>query len=99
MKTYLIEACLKGLDAEELIPLKNNVKPHKAPLRSYTPAEKVGVIEKTKSPWQHLPVVIPKRGGGSRIAINYRLVNAETVFDDQSFPSTEDSLQVYEGAQ
>jgi transposase InsO family protein len=60
--------------------------------------EKAGVIEKSKSPWWHLPVVVPKRGGGSRIAINYRLVNGETEFDALPFPRIEDLLQECAGA-
>jgi transposase InsO family protein len=106
----LAEACLRKIPADVIIPLKEKAVERRAPLRRYSPSEfqvlkeqipelvRQGVIEKSKSPWRHLPVVVSKRGGGYRVAINYRLVNEETEFDAFPFPRIEDLLAQCAGA-
>ena len=56
-----------------------------------------GVIRKSTSPWRHLPVVVPKRNGGSRMAIDYRPVNKVTEFDAFPTPSISELLEKLHG--
>ena len=96
----LAEACLKGIKPEEIIQLVPNAKPRR-PFSSHEwqalklqipELQKQGVIEKSRSPWRHAPVIVPKQGGGVRIAINYKPVNEFTIFDAYPIPRMDDLL-------
>ena len=44
-----------------------------------------GVIEESCSPWRHSQVIVPKKNGDYRMAINYKPVNNVTIFDSYPF--------------
>ena len=56
-----------------------------------------GVIEKSRSPWRHAPVVVTKRSGGFRMAVDYRPVNSFTKMDAYPVPNVQELLQRLEG--
>jgi len=58
-----------------------------------------GVITKSSSPWRHAPVIIPKRSGGHRIAINYKPVNSVTIADAFPLPRVDEMLEQLSGSQ
>jgi transposase InsO family protein len=107
----LKEACLKKVTPEEIITVNAYTKPKQSPLRRFSPAdikvleeqiptlERNGVIEKSSSPWRHTPVLVPKRDGGTRIAINYKPINEVTEFDAYPIPRIDDLLSQLAGAQ
>ena len=45
-----------------------------------------GVIEESRSPWRHNPVIVAKKDGSSRMTINYKPVNSVTKFDAYPLP-------------
>lgn len=71
-------------------------KPVRSPIRRYCKTEydvlhhtvtdlfRAGVIEVSHSPWRSTPVIVDKSDGSKRVTINYKPLNAQTVFD--AFP-------------
>ncbi|XP_045462161.1 uncharacterized protein LOC123672192 [Harmonia axyridis] len=55
------------------------------------------VIEESDSPWASPVVMVPKPGGGTRICIDYRKVNAITRTDTYPLPRIDDLLQETRG--
>ena len=51
-----------------------------------------GIIRKSRSAWRHAPVVVPKRSGGFRLAVDYRPVNSVTRADAFPIPNVRDLL-------
>ena len=79
-------------------------RPYQAPVRRLKASDEAflrseipkmleaGIIRESQSPWRHHPVIVPKRSGGLRLAINYRPVNSQTVFDAFPLPTMESLL-------
>ena len=86
----LSKALAKEIQQREIISIPTDTKPKQAAIHRVSPSElaaleeqiplleEQGVIEKSSSPWRHTPVVVPKRDGGMRIAVNYKLINQYT---------------------
>ena len=94
---------------ETIIDVSPDISPFQCKVRQYSPRDKQickeqvekllqeDVIEKSKSPWRHAPVVVPKRSGGYRMAIDYRPVNAATKMDAYPVPNVQELLRRLEG--
>jgi len=101
---------IKGV--EHTIPLDPNrvIRPHKGHLRRLSPAERQAQDEETKellasgrvrpssSPWAAGTVIVPKKDGGRRFAIDYRVLNSYTVADSHPLPRCDDILDAVGGA-
>ena len=104
----LRDACYSE-DPHPIIELSNDAVPIQCKVRHQNPRDRnvckeqvkklleEGVIEKSRSPWRHSPVVVPKRTGGFRMAVDYRPVNSMTKMDAYPIPSIQDLLQRLEG--
>ena len=58
-----------------------------------------GVIEESTSPWASPIVLVPKRDGSLRFAVDYRRVNSITQGDSYALPRMDDCLDALGGAQ
>ena len=95
-KTDIIEFAVK---------LKEGAKPVKARCRPLNPKQKESlkqqlelwkqedVIEESSSPWAAALVPCLKKGGETRWAVDYRLLNAVTIADSYSLPRIQDNLE------
>ena len=104
----LSEACYVE-SPDPIVPLSSDAKPFQCKVRQFSPRDKQiceeqvqkllaeGVIEKSKSPWRHSPVVVPKRSGGFRMAVDYRPVNSVTEMDAYPIPNVQELLMRLEG--
>ena len=100
----LKDSSLTGVDPFEIIKLNVNAEPVAAtvcsvPLKHRNFVKNKikelldgGVIEESTSQWRHNIIVVPKSAGWSRLTINYKPVNKNTVFDAYPFPVVEDLL-------
>ena len=100
----LKDARFRNFSPHPIIELEPGAKPYKAPVRMFPPAQQAaldeqipklleaGVIERSTSPWRHQPVVVKKRNGGHRIAINYKPVNAVTKDFVYPFPRIDELI-------
>ena len=96
--------------AEFTVELKPGARPVKQPVRPLNPAdmtslkeqlqkwEAAGVIAKVKSPWSSCLVPVKKKDGGTRWAVDLRVVNALTVGDAYPVPSIEGALEKLSGS-
>jgi hypothetical protein len=57
-----------------------------------------GVIRPSKSPYASPAFLLPKRGGGFRLVVDYRRVNQKIVFDSYPVPSIEQAFEQFGGA-
>ena len=57
-----------------------------------------GVVVPSSSPYVTYPVLVPKKDGGWRMAIDYRALNEITIPDKMPLPNIEDLLQLVEGS-
>ena len=57
------------------------------------------IIEPSKSPFSSAVVLVPKKGGGMRFAIDYRSLNAAIQSDAYTLPKVDESLSSLHGAQ
>ena len=100
----LQDARFKNFTPHPIIELEPGANSYKAPVRMFPPAQQAaldeqipklleaGVIERSTSPWRHQPVVVKKRNGGHRIAINYKPVNAVTKDFAYPFPRIDELI-------
>ena len=56
------------------------------------------VITPSASPYKTYPVLVPKKDGGWRMAIDYRALNSVTVADKMPLPNIDDLIQLVEGS-
>ena len=57
-----------------------------------------GVIRVSKSPYASPAFLVPKSGGGYRMVVDYRKVNAKVVFDSYPMPTVEQAFEQFGGA-
>ena len=57
-----------------------------------------GIIQESFSPWSSAPVLVRKKSGGLRFAVDYRGLNAKTVKDSFPLPQIADALDCFAGA-
>ena len=87
-----------------------NERPYRETLRRHSPKTREdikvlvkemlehGIIQPSFSPWSSAPVLVQKKSGGKRFAIDYRGVNAKTLRDSFPLPQIADSLDAFAGA-
>lgn len=92
----LNDACYNG-EIPSIINLQENSQPFQSKIRRFSPHDETickeqitnllseGIIRKSMSPWRHMPVIVSKRSGGHRLAVDYRPVNSQTKLD--AFPT------------
>ena len=88
---------LQGIEPFEIIYVER-VEPKQSPLHMMNKkdtefvAKKIdeslafSVIVESQSPWRHNVVFVPKKDDSSRITINYKPLNGNTIFDAYPFP-------------
>ena len=86
------------------------IVPHKGRLRRLSPAEREaqdeetrvllesGLVRPSTSPWGAGTVIVPKKDGGRRYAIDYRAVNKVTVKNCHPLPRCDDICDAVNGA-
>ena len=85
-------------------------KPYKETLRRHSPKTREeikslvkemldhGIIQPSFSPWSSAPVLVTKKSGGKRFAIDYRGLNAKTKKDSYPLPQIADALDCFSGS-
>ena len=85
-------------------------RPYKETLRRHSPKTREdikklvdemlsnGIIQPSFSPWSSAPVLVQKKSGGKRFAIDYRGVNEKTVKDSYPLPHIADALDCFSGS-
>ena len=59
---------------------------------------KLGVIERSDSPYGHPIVIVKKPDGSNRFCIDFRLMNKVTIFDPEPIPNPQDLLATISGS-
>ena len=97
------EACCKR-QPDPIINLVDGSIPYQSKVRNYSKQDQLflkehiqtlldqGIIKKSSSPWRHAPVIVPKKTGGFRMAIDYRPVNSMTKLDAFPIPNAQELL-------
>lgn len=91
------------------IYLNDNTPVHRAPYPLTPPKTeamrehvqellKLGIIEKTSSPYSSPCFLIPKKNGGKRLVVDYREVNKRIIYDAFPVPKPESVFQCLHGA-
>ena len=101
-----LDEAVLDLEPESIINVSfADTKPHQARVRKFSAVDekvmrdqiptllKQGVIKKSKSSWRHMPVIVPKRNGGHRMAIDYKPINSVTALDAYPLPLMEDMFE------
>jgi len=57
-----------------------------------------GVVRPSKSPYASPAFLVPKNGGGFRLVVDYRKLNAKVVFDSYPMPTIEQAFEQFGGA-
>ena len=57
-----------------------------------------GIIQPSKSPWSSPIVAVPKKDGGIRLCVDYRMLNAVTIKDAYPLPRISDTLEALAGS-
>ena len=95
---------------EMRIDVDDSVEPYAAPVRRYSPAVRTviidhvrkmlaqGVIEPSNSPWSANVITVPKKDGGFRTTLDYRVLNSHTRNVAANLPRVQDNLDVLGGA-
>ena len=91
---------------EPIVELTSEARPVRCPCRKYSPADlgvieatvhslwENGIIEELCSEWRSQPVIVDKRGGGKRMAIDYIVtVNKQSKLDAFPLPLISDLVQ------
>ena len=85
-------------------------KPYRETLRRHSPRTREdikalvdemlrnGIIEPSFSPWSSAPVLVQKKSGGKRFAVDYRGLNNKTRKDSYPLPQISDALDCFAGA-
>jgi hypothetical protein len=95
---------------EMRIDVDPDAEPYAAPVRRYSPAVRTviidhvrkmlkhGVIEPSNSPWSANVITVPKKDGGFRTTLDYRVLNSRTRNVAANLPRIQDNLDVLGGA-
>ena len=101
---------IRGVEHVIEFDLTQRVRPFKGHMRRLSPAERASQDEETKtllanglirpstSPWAAPTVIIPKKDGGPRYAIDYRVLNSYTIKDSHPLPRCDDVCDAANGA-
>ena len=85
-------------------------RPYKETLRRHSPKTREdlktlvdemlsqGIIRESFSPWSSAPVLVRKKNGGLRFAVDYRGLNSKTIKDSYPLPQISDALDSLSGA-
>ena len=57
-----------------------------------------GVVRPSKSQYASPAFLVDKKGGGSRLVVDYRKVNAKIVFDSYQLPTIDQAFQQFNGS-
>jgi hypothetical protein len=57
-----------------------------------------GVVRPSKSPYASTAFLVPKNGGGFRLVVDYKKVNAKVVFDSYPMPTIDQAFEQFGGA-
>jgi hypothetical protein len=57
-----------------------------------------GVVRPSRSPYASPAFLVPKNGGGFRLIVDYRKVNAKVIFDSYPMPTIEQAFEQFGGA-
>ena len=91
------------------IDLMKDSKPYQAPLRRYSPAERIlikeycqdllnaGVLEHSTSPWRANVIMVPKPDGSHRCTLDFRILNSLTEIQSSNLPNLADNLDAIGG--
>ena len=105
----LEDACAPNTP-EPIVKLQPDARPYQCKVRRLSNHEEMvcqdqipkllasGIIRKSSSQWRHHPVIVEKKTGGHRIAINYFPVNQLTLGDAFPIPNIEQLLEQLDGA-
>uniref|UniRef100_A0A3Q1J2D2 ribonuclease H n=1 Tax=Anabas testudineus TaxID=64144 RepID=A0A3Q1J2D2_ANATE len=81
------------------------LRPHRLPLSKRQAAAELitamaanGIIEPSDSPWAAPVVMVRKKGGGWRLCVDYRRLNAVTLKDSYPLPRIDDALDYVAGS-
>jgi hypothetical protein len=81
-----------------------NVKPYPLPYsvrdtisKEVKDMKALGVIQESSSPYSAPPVIVKKPDGSNRVCINYKALNAVTVFDSEPMPDPEEIFMKLNG--
>ena len=92
-----------------IIKLEKEGRPFQAKVRKYSRSDEQimksqiqellsqGIIVKSESSWRFAPIVVPKRSGGYRLAIDYRPLNAITEHDAFPIPNGHELIENLQG--
>ena len=92
--------------AELKVDIPPDVEPYAAPVRRYSPSERIiiidhvsklleeGVVEPSDSPWNANVLLVPKKDGTKRLCVDFRRVNALTRPIAANLPRLRDNLDV-----
>ena len=99
--------CFKGI--KHTIDTGNE-RPYRETLRRHSPKTREdirvlvkemldqGIIRPSFSPWSSAPVLVQKKSGGKRFAVDYRGLNSRTIQDSYPLPHIADALDCFAGA-
>ena len=97
--TTLTEHCIDTGESPPISVPPYRLSPGKREMLKREIAEmlQLGIIEECDSPWTSNVVLVPKKGGGIRVCIDYRQVNKVTVPDPYPLPRIDNLLHSSRG--
>ena len=87
-----------------------NERPYRETLRRHNPKTREeikalvdemlhhGIIQPSFSPWSSAPVLVQKKSGGKRFAVDFRGLNSRTIKDSFPLPQIADALDCFAGS-